>query len=386
MIKPRVIKNYKYASRLLNFHCVVDDLEVPILAPSLYLFHQAISGLSNNSIRAYSFDISKFFNVLNGTTNKYGEKGLDYRDLSDEQMSAYLHGYLKKYLKLADTTIERHIASLTKFYEFAYSHGLMSLAPKFSFEYGDESTKTSVMQGLTTRLHKTYIDEEDFNKVVLSNITVKDPFLRERNEIALMLGYHAGFRTADLIGRDNLCVKKLRKLLPREDKRVPTAIKLNIQEGKGNKSREVQLTVNCTTKIYDFLWGRAEHIKTTLMCNKAGKPLTNEDFGTQTFRDCINTYLAKTNLNVDDTKKWENRSYHILRACYATNAVMFCYDKGLDPRVFVTQWMGHEDPQTTEIYIFYDAVLKNRIKILEELNLNSTLFGKSYKKKFMGMH
>jgi integrase len=227
------------------------------------------------------------------------------------------------------------------------------------------------------------MEEEEFNNVVLSNITAKDPFLRERNQLALMLGYHAGLRTGDLIIKGNLCVKKLRKLLPFQVKRVPTAIKLSILS-KGGKSRGIQLTVKGTTAIYDFLWGRAKNIKTTLMCSKAGKPLTDEDFGTHLFRSCINSYLAKTSLNEDDAETWVKRRYHTLRKCYATNAVMYCQEKGLDPRIFVTQWMGHADPETTDIYIFYDAVLRNRIKTLEELNLNSTLFGRSYKNKYKG--
>jgi site-specific recombinase XerD len=135
MIENKAVKNYMYESRALDFHCVVDDSGIPILAPSLFIFHLAIKGNSKNTLRAYSFDLAKFFNVLKVTANKSGDKGLDYRDLTDIQMSSYLHGYLKQHLQLADSTIERHIATLTSFYEYSYKHGLMSRAAQFNFEY-----------------------------------------------------------------------------------------------------------------------------------------------------------------------------------------------------------------------------------------------------------
>lgn len=382
MAESRSVENYKYASRVLDFKCVVDDAGIPIFAPSMYLFHLAKTGQAKTSIRAYSFDLTKFFTVLEHTENVQGIYGIDYREMTDEQMSRYLHGYLKVQLQLKDSTVERHIASLTGFYQFAYSHGLMDTFPHFTYSYGDEETKTSIMQGLTTKLHETFMDEETFKEVVLANFTTKDPFLRERDELALLLGYHAGFRTEELVIEGNLCVKKLKKLLPKEkEKRVPRAIKLDVL-GKGDKTRSVQLTVKGTTAIYDFLWGRAKHIKTTLMCNKKGKPLSYESYGTELFRGCINTYLAKTTLNEDEVKTWQERRYHTLRKCYATNMVMFCQETGQDPRVFVTQWMGHEDPETTEIYIFYDAVLNKRLKVMNDLNLQKAVFGQLYHKKY----
>lgn len=381
MAESQAIKNYKYASRVLNFYCVVDELRVPIFSPSMYLFHLAIAGQAETTIRAYSFDLAKFFTVLEHTEKVLGIFGKDFRELTDEQMSRYLHGYLKKKLELADSTIERHIATISGFYKYAYKYGLMSTVPHFTYAYGDEETKTSIMQGLTIKLHETYMNESTFKDVVLANLTTKDPFLRERNKLALMLGYHAGFRTEELVFEENLCVKKLRKLLPKEDKRVPRAINLDIT-GKGGKMRNVQLTVEGTTAIYDFLWGRAKHIKSNLMSTKKGRPLSYEGFGTELFRECINTYLEKTTLEEDEVKTWVGRHYHTLRKCFATNAVMFCQKTGLDSRIFVTQWMGHEDPQTTDIYIFYDAVLNKRLNVMKDLNLQETVFAQLYHKKY----
>ena len=84
----------------------------------------------------------------------------------------------------------------------------------------------------------------------------------------------------------------------------------------------------------------------------------------------------------EEVQLWLDRSYHILRKCFATERVSFCYEIGLDPRVFVPQWMGHEEFKTSEIYIFFDALLNNRVRVLKDLSLDDSLLSKKYKSKF----
>ncbi|TMS93316.1 hypothetical protein CWB58_09830 [Pseudoalteromonas sp. S201] len=381
MAESTRVDNYNYSSRVLNFHFVLDDEGIPIFAPSMFLFTLAIEGQSWHTTKNYSYDLAKFFTVLEQSKNADGGLGMDYREVTDSQMTGYLHGYLKQKLKLADTTISRHVAALSGFYTFAFQYGLLTSPPQFTYEYGDETTKTTLMEGLTIKLHQTYFDEVTFKKVVLANIPTKDPFLQERDRLALMLGYHAGFRTEELTIENNLDVSKLRKLLPKEENRIPRAMKLQVL-GKNGVERGVQLTVAGTNAIYDFLWGRAKHIKTNLMCTKSGKKLTDSDYGGNLFRDCINAFLAKIRVTNEEYESWTLRTYHTLRKCYATNAVVFCYNNGLDPKIFVTQWMGHSDPSTTEIYIFYDAVLNKRLEISQNLDLQNTVFSQLYGRKF----
>lgn len=380
MAYSKNVTQFKYATRSLDFYLVMSNKGVPLFAPCMYLFELAKRGIKPKSIRAYSFDLAKFFTALEHTKSVTGIVGRDYRDVNDLQMTAYLDGLLKKELNLSDKSIERHITTLSGFYKFSYEYGLMSNHMSFSFKYGTEEEKMSVMQGHTTKLHATYIDENAF-KVLLENIPAKDPFIRERDRLALILGYCGGFRTSELVWEDNLGVTKLRKLLPEEDIRLPKAIKLKVL-GKNSKTREVQLTVDATTAIYDFLWGAARDIKTTLMCHKSGQPLKDVGYGTTLFSSCVKHYLAKKCLEEDEISSWLVRSYHVLRKCYATNSVGFCYRSGLDPRVFVSQWMGHSDPKTTEIYIFYDAVLNQRLDILKTLNLDNVAFSRSFRYKF----
>ncbi|MBJ2135557.1 tyrosine-type recombinase/integrase [Paraglaciecola chathamensis] len=381
MAVPEFVSQLKYSTRVLDFYCVIDDAGYPIFAPSMFLFHLAKNNFAQRTIKGYAYDLASFFTALNSTGKVVNLLGTNFRDVDDPKMTAYLDGILKKQMELADATIERHIATLTSFYKFSYTYGLISEEKSFTFKYGEEEVKMSVMQGITTKLHETYMNEATFKDVVLSNAPNTSSFLNERNKLALMLGYHAGFRTEELVMKGNLDVSKLRKLLPKEKNRVPRAITLEIK-GKGNKMRGAQITVEVTTAIYDFLWGRAKHIKTNLMSSKKGIPLTNTEMGTQLFRKCINNYKANTHLSKDDIEVWDSRTFHTLRKCYATNSVMYCIRKGIDSRVFVTQWMGHDDPKTTEIYIFYDAVLNSRIGVTKDLSLQDTVFGQLYKNKY----
>ena len=381
MAEVQKVTNYQYAHRTLNFYCIVDDSGIPIFAPSMFLFHLAKKGKSSRTVRGYAFDLEKFFTVLEESKLADGGFGIDYREVSDKQMSGYLNGYLKQICQLKDKTIDRHIAALSGFYKYTYKQGLLSEKTNYTFTYGEEEVKVSALQGLTTALHETYFNESEFKSVLLANIDTDDPFYKERDKLALMLGYHAGFRTEELIIESNLDVAKLKKLLPYQKVRVPKAITLPIL-GKGGKTREAQLTVAGTTAIYNFLWGRAKNVKTNLMCSKVGKPLIYTGHGTELFRDCIKSYYAKVRISEDERKQWAARKYHTLRKCYATNMVEYCIDLGLDPKVWVTQWMGHEDPDTTDIYIFYDAVLNKRQNTLNDLNLQKSAFASLYKNKY----
>ncbi len=121
----------------------------------MYLLELAKRGIKAKSIRAYSFDLAKFFTALEHTKSVTGIFGRDYRDVNDLQMTAYIDGLLKKELGLIDKSIERHITTLSGFYKFAYEFGLMSNRVNFSFKYGTEEEKMSIMQGHTTKLHVT---------------------------------------------------------------------------------------------------------------------------------------------------------------------------------------------------------------------------------------
>lgn len=377
MVSVRRVWNYKYGARCLNFYCLLNEKKIPIFEPSLFLFKEAIKGRSENTTRGYANDLKSFFTVLNESLG-----GIDkYNTISDKQMNGYLNGYLYQFKKLSPATITRHIASIKRFYTFCHDTGLMNRRPCFSYSYTDELRTETMMNGMTTRLHKTYFDRETFRETILGAIKTNSPFLRERDELALKLGYYAGVRSGELVIQSNFNGNNLREILPQQSKRTIQSVEIGVR-GKGNKLRLVRIEPVLTQALYNFIWGRAKHIKGSIFSTESGMPLTNKSYGSQLFTRCKNNFLATCSLPEGEYRRWESRSFHLLRSCYATNMVNFCIEVGLDPRVFVAQWMGHSNPKTTEIYIFYDAVLNKRLKIIEELSLGKTYFAKNFRHKF----
>ncbi|MGE6812241.1 tyrosine-type recombinase/integrase [Pseudoalteromonas nigrifaciens] len=377
MINVKRVWDYEYGARKLNFYCLVGKNNVPLFEPSLFLFKEAIKGASENTTRGYANDLKSFFSMLHQSLG-----GIDnYKVVTDTQMNGYLNGFLYQKKCLKPATITRHIAAINRFYTFCYDNGFMSRKSCFSFSYVDNISTETMLNGMTTKLHRTYLSKNTFEEVILGSIKTKSPFLKERDELALKLGYYGGFRSGELVSYGNLNGNKLRELLPKQDKRTIQSIEIGVR-GKGKKLRTIRLGPQITEAIYNFIWGRAKHITNSIFCAENGRLLMNKSYGSQLFRECKNNYLSSCTLLESEYRRWEERSYHLLRACYATNMVSFCVEVGIDPRVFVTQWMGHSNPKTTEIYIFYDAVLNNRLKIIEELSLNNTFFGQTFRQKF----
>lgn len=378
MVEKELVKKYKYGARSFDFYCIIDSKKIPILAPSLFLFDLAKQGQSFNTNKAYASDLKSFFTILSTSKGSDGAVGLSFIDVTDEQMSGYINGYLLRQNGLAVSSIERHIATLNAFYNFSYEHGFVERKLNYSFALDEEVRETDLAQ-LNSKLHQVYISESQFKSIILANIEAKNPFIKERNELALKLGYYAGFRTEELVIPSNLDVKKLNEILSKANE--PEAVYLDIK-GKSGKVRTVLINVELVNALKNFLWGRAKHIKTNLMCTLTGKALIDSSFGTNTFLSCIKKYLINSTMSDEEVQLWLDRSYHILRKCFATERVSFCYENGLDPRVFVPQWMGHEEFKTSEIYIFFDALLNNRVRVLKDLSLDDSLLAKKYKSKF----
>ncbi|OUR68747.1 hypothetical protein A9Q73_03425, partial [Bermanella sp. 47_1433_sub80_T6] len=178
VIKRKIVTESKYQGRSIKHFTVVDEECLPVFAPAMFLSDLAKNGAALNTTRAYSSDLAQFFNVLRMTKNVEG-LSQDYRLITDNHMSGYLYGYLKQNKSLSDKSINRHVATLEQFYTFCYDHGFMLTKPKFSYTYSDNASLNK-MDGLTTKMHREYIDEASFKEVILGSIDSKNPFIHER--------------------------------------------------------------------------------------------------------------------------------------------------------------------------------------------------------------
>src|SRR5690606_38606827 len=96
-------------------------------------------------------------------------------------------------------------------------------------------------------------------------------------------------------------------------------------------------------------------------CSKQGNPL-NKQFASTLFSN----FKRNLVINGDSTEKWRNsnRSFHALRHSYATN---FVIDKGEDEaaKELLRIRMGHENFETTRIYITFAAIIQQKTKMQE---------------------
>lgn len=343
----------------------------PIIEPTMFLAHMAQRG-SKESVRAYGNDLLKFFRELSEVNGTSGILGHDFRDVTDNEMNAYLNAYLRRKHELKLRSINRHIVTLRLFYDFSYYHGWIAERKNFSFIVRTDEAKTSELEGISKQLTFEYMNKEELKKL-LDSVPKNNLFNYKRDQLALMLGYYCNFRTHELVEDDNLRVSYLEKLITLDERGIPSITKPMKVHGKGNKVRDVLVWPDIVQPLYEFLKMAkrigAEH----LMCSKDGTALITTGHGTKVFRDAVSNLRIKGGLSLEEAELWMQRHYHGLRKCYATNAVKYCYGERYDPRTFVTQWMGHTDYATTEVYIYFEALLNQRTLAGNEIDMSKIL-------------
>ncbi|KPV99028.1 tyrosine-type recombinase/integrase [Pseudoalteromonas sp. P1-8] len=365
------VKGIKYAGGEINLSTVVDDKDIPLFAPSLFLLHVARNGrISDNkaTTKAYAQVLKDFFDVLKASDD------LSYADVTDAHMTAYLNAYRGQKKGNKKSTIEYHATVLSKFYSYMKKIGITDAFDYLSFTYDNSETQRNVKDLLMGEILTIYMDENEFEDKILAQVKAQNPFIRERDELALKLGYYAGFRTHELVSHNNLSTAILRRKFPEKDKHLIRADELEII-GKGNKVRKAHISPKLVSAINNFLWGRGKNLKESLMAKANGESLSDLNYASRLFTRIKLANLAETN---SDKDAWKARVYHSLRKCYATNSVGFCYDENKDPMVFVPQWLGHSSVETTKIYIFYDFVITNRFGVVDTLSLKNTAYAKKY--------
>lgn len=378
MIEYKKVTDTKYNEKTVHSYVLVNN-GVPLLLPSAFLLHTAIEYPSLNTSKTYMFALKSFYEQVTSKTNL---TDIDIENLTEKEMSGYLVGILKKERNVKASTIKHHITVLKEFFKYLYDSGLISKEIHFSYSYLEEPTEEDFLPGITTEMHDAYFDEQTFKKSILGYVGSERPFIQERNELILKLGYHAGLRAAEVIDPRNLNINTLRELLPESETFIPKSIHMDVF-GKGLKYRSVPFPPELTRSIYAYIWGNGRHIKTgNIICRKNGGSLVDTSFATNLFRQCADDYCLDKSLTDLEHEIWKKRSHHKLRKCAATNWVTSCYENGDDPWIYIPQWLGHKSIATTFKYIYFEALFHKRADVLEALSLESTKYGKKFKKKF----
>ena len=89
--------------------------------------------------------------------------------------------------------------------------------------------------------------------------------------------------------------------------------------------------------------------------------LIGTGFGSYIFR------ISKASCRSFIGKRWKYKTYHSLRHTYATNLATWCSENGYDWRAHVPSRLGHSKWETSQIYVEVEALMNNRIDVLNKL-------------------
>ncbi|ATC99625.1 tyrosine-type recombinase/integrase [Pseudoalteromonas spongiae] len=323
---------------------------------------------SKSTVKGRASDLTRYLNVISKTDSSGHFFPSDYREITESQMNTYLMDLVNNGLQ--DVSITRHISTLSEFYCFAYKHGYIDEPKEFSYSVRTLSAKLQLADRATSTILSQYIQEEDFNNI-LAHIPTKDMFKRSRNEMALKMGYFLGVRTHELVKYGNFDIENLKKQFPNDKVGFYEEAFIKIT-GKGYKRRSVPISMELKKDLFRFLYGDlSKYVGKNLFEKKKGTPMTSASYATKLFRSSVDEYLSKNITPAELRSSYNRWVFHSLRHTCATNFVTYCEDMDMgryDPMLSLPQWMGHEDDNTTKLYICAEALLFKRLEVIKKLD------------------
>jgi site-specific recombinase XerD len=371
----RWVQNIQWSGTNLSTYALLQDYGLSTMsivsAPSLFLLSEAQRGISKHALRAIAQDLKYLFCCLL-RMNK------DWRDVTDSDMTSYIHSHLIRVRELKGNSVMRHKSSISSFYNFGWASGLLSAPKNFTFYYNRDETKQHRRnrKRVDFNLKNQFLDRVLFDEV-LSGVVAHSDFIRERNELTLQMGFLGGLRTSEVTDKRNLITTDLKLLILEAEKSGQNTITVKIF-GKGMKLRSVDFPPSLTKKIKYFMEGRRKNIKDgPLICSIHGEAL-RDSHATDVFKRAKRFIQHKIPSKLDslsaDTlnhyyvnySAFKDLTFHCLRHTYATNLVDFCYRHGFNPWDYVPQQMGHDDDTTRE-YVVFDGLIHRREKVRRAL-------------------
>ncbi len=275
-----------------------------------YLIYLKIErGLSENSIKSYSYDIRNLLKYI----NKYNNK-LRLKDCDKQFIQEFIY---KSSKNINSRSQARLLSSLKSFFNYLIFEGLNISSPMELIE--SPKIVSKLPEVLSSKEVETLINNSELNK----NNGI-------RNSAILETLYGSGLRVSELI---NLKISNIHF----DDK-------LLLIQGKGNKQRLVPLGSICEAKIINYvnniriLKKIKEKSRDIVFLNINGNQLTRA-----TIFNIVKEAQKNSNIN-------KIVSPHTFRHSFATHLL----ENGADLRS-IQIMMGHENITTTEIYTHLDT-------------------------------
>ena len=275
-----------------------------------YLIYLKIErGLSENSIKSYSYDIKNLLRYI----NKYNSK-LSLKQCDKQFMQEFIYEISKN---INSRSQSRLLSSLKSFFNYLVFEGYNNISPMELIE--SPKIVTKLPDVLSIEEIKLLIKNSELNK----NHGI-------RNSAILETLYGSGLRVSELI---NLKLSDIHY----DDK-------LLLIQGKGNKQRLVPLGSISESKVsnyvnnYRILKKVKKNSNDIVFLNRNGKKLTR----------AMIFNIVKEAQNKSNIKK--TVSPHTFRHSFATHLL----ENGADLRS-IQIMMGHENITTTEVYTHLDT-------------------------------
>ena len=275
-----------------------------------YLIYLKIErGLSENSIKSYSYDIKNLLSYI----NKYNSK-LSLKQCDKQFMQEFIYEISKN---INSRSQSRLLSSLKSFFNYLVFEGYNNISPMELIE--SPKIVTKLPEVLSIEEIKLLIKNSELNK----NHGI-------RNSAILETLYGSGLRVSELI---NLKLSDIHY----DDK-------LLLIQGKGNKQRLVPLGSISESKVsnyvnnYRILKKVKKNSNDIVFLNRNGKKLTR----------AMIFNIVKEAQNKSNIKK--TVSPHTFRHSFATHLL----ENGADLRS-IQIMMGHENITTTEVYTHLDT-------------------------------
>lgn len=283
--------------------------------------------LQEQTLKAYSSDITNFFNYIN-------KEKIEQIDILN-----YIN-YLFDEKKLKDRSIKRKIISLKIYFNFLEDNSIIKNNPftklKFKFKQEKKLPKT-LQKNEVKKLLETVYDELN------SSITPYKKFETIRNISLLEILISTGIRIqeASLITLNDISLQE----------------KTIIIHGKGRKERQLFILnkyVLSSLKNWLTIRKTSSPKCNNIFINKYGNPLS-----IHSIENIFRKYKTLSNINIKATP-------HYLRHTFATNLLT----NGADLRS-VQEILGHSSISTTQIYL---EISSNRKKqVLQKYNYRNNL-------------
>ena len=271
------------------------------LSDAIDLYFQYLrveKGVSNETIKNYSYDLRVFFEELPKETTE---------DMLPTDISDFATIQMKNQLSVP--TILRRISSTMNFYLFLEREHIIDFVVK----------KFDRPKGMK-RLPRTITIDEVEDLLETPDLT-KDEGFRDRTMLEVM--YSSGLRVSELL---SLKIKQINL-----EKGIIDII------GKGNKERKVPIGEYALDFVNQYINEHRIHNPgrrtSYLFLNRYGKPLSRQYFFMQ-----IKKYAEQAGIE-------EEISPHTLRHCFATHML----ENGAELRA-LQEMLGHANLSTTQIY------------------------------------